>query len=262
MPQQSFEHQIAYVTARINIERANAPTSFGTGFFYRAPLKNGTGHSLTLLISNKHVFGNPQGTAVISLNKRKEDGTPRFGDIETFRQDGFEDVFYPHPNPEVDLSAINVSAITRKNAFFKFLDEHFLKPINYDKVATGSDVIFVGYPENCYDIANNLPLIRRGSIASMPNVNFNGKGQIVIDAQIFPGSSGSPVFVAWDNQYSLLGVVSQTMIRHSQLQTLPANMPPIGVQQTLGLGIVVKQEHVRELIDFAATEFLRRTSTS
>ena len=96
----------------------------------------------------------------------------------------------------------------------------------------------------------------------MPNVNFNGKGQIVIDAQIFPGSSGSPVFVVSQDQYLLLGVVSQTMIRHSQLQTLPVNMPPIGIEQILGLGIVVKQEHVRELIDFAVTEYLRRTSTS
>ena len=70
----------------------------------------------------------------------------------------------------------------------------------------------------------------------MPNVDFNGKGQIVIDAQIFPGSSGSPVFVDWDGKYSLLGIVSQTMIRHSQLQTLPANVPQVGVEQTLGLG--------------------------
>ena len=94
----------------------------------------------------------------------------------------------------------------------------------------------------------------------MPNIDFNGRGQIVIDAQIFPGSSGSPVFVAWDGRYSLLGVVSQTMIRHSQLQTLPVNMPLVGIEQMLGLGIVVKQRHVQELINYAVNEFVRRTS--
>lgn len=92
----------------------------------------------------------------------------------------------------------------------------------------------------------------------MPDVDFNGKGQIVIDAQIFQGSSGSPVFVHWDGEYSLLGVVSQTMIRHSQLQTLPANMPQVGVEQTLGLGIVIKQRHVQELIDYVVNEYIQR----
>ena len=70
----------------------------------------------------------------------------------------------------------------------------------------------------------------------MPNIDFNGKGQIVIDAQIFPGSSGSPVFVSWEGKYSLLGVVSQTMIRHSKLQTLPVNKyHPLGLNKYLGL---------------------------
>ena len=85
----------------------------------------------------------------------------------------------------------------------------------------------------------------------MPNVDFNGKGQIVIDAQIFRGSSGSPVFVAWDDWYSLLGVVTHAVFLNSELQTLPTSMSRVGVQQILGLGLVIKQRHVRELIDYA-----------
>jgi len=48
------------------------------------------------------------------------------------------------------------------------------------------------------------------------------------------------------------------MIKHSQLQTLPANIQQIGVQQILGLGIAIKQRHVKELIDHAVEEFKRR----
>ena len=160
------------------------------------------------------------------------------------------------------MACLNVSVIARANPFYKYIDNTLLKLIDYDKVAPGSDVLFVGYPENRYDVVNNLPLIRKGSIASMPSVDFNGKGQIVIDAQIFPGSSGSPVFVAWDDWYSLLGVVSQTMIRHSQLQALPANVQLVGVEQILELGIVIKQKHVRELIDYTVSEFIRRQLNS
>ena len=262
MSQLGFEHEIAYITARIAIQNPDATISIGTGFFYHASLQEGTDRALILLISNKHIFVNPMGRLIISLNCRKQDGTPEFGNIVTFDQVGFADAYFVHPNPDVDLACVNVSGITRTNAFYMTLSDIFLKPIDYERVTLASNVIFVGYPENRYDIVNNLPLIRSGTIASMPTVNFNGKGQIVIDGQIFPGSSGSPVFVAWEGEYSLLGVVSETLIRHSQLQTLPANMPPVGVQQILGLGIVVKQEHIRELIDFAVSEFLRRNTTS
>lgn len=254
-----FEHHIAYLTVRISVEMLGE-RSIGTGFFYNALIQDGTNRSLRLLISNKHVFFNPKGRLTVSLNRQKEDGSPDFGNIIEFDQIGFENDYFPHPNPQIDLACVNAYGTTQTDAFYKFLSDSFLRPIDYGKVTPGYDVIFVGYPENRYDIVNNLPLIRKGSIASMPSVDFNGRGQIVIDAQIFPGSSGSPVFVAWDNYYSLLGVVSQTMIRHSQLQTLPANIPLVGVEQILGLGIVVKQRHVRELINCAVNEFVRRTS--
>ncbi len=262
MANQYFEHYIAYITAKIDIESPDAANSIGTGFFYLAqvPLNDGTNRTKMLLISNKHVFGDQKGRLKINLNRRKEDDTPDFGNIITFHLPILETPYFAHPNPEVDLACVDVSRITHTDAFYKYLNDDLLTPIDYQKVASGSDVIFVGYPENRYDVVNNLPLIRRGSIASMPNVDFNGRGQIVIDAQVFPGSSGSPVFVAWDNKYSLLGVVSQTMIRHSQLQTLPTNTPPVGIQQILGLGIVVKQKHVRELIDYTINECIQIVS--
>ena len=262
MATRSFEHEIVYIAAKIDIEPPNAAKSSGTGFFYRARLNDGTGRSIILLISNKHVFGDPKGRLVVSLNRNKGDNTPAFGNIITFDQFGFEDAYFAHPAPGVDLACLDVTGIKYTDAFYKHLNDTLLIPINYEKVAPGSAVIFVGYPQGYYDVVNNLPLIRRGSIASMPNVDFNGRGQIVIDAQIFPGSSGSPVFVAWNDWYSLLGVISETVCVQSELQILPTNMPRVGVQQVLGLGLVVKQKHVRELINYTVKEFIRRTPPS
>ena len=258
----AFEHEMAYITAKIDVELPNGTKSIGTGFFYGAPLNDGTNRQIILLISNRHVFGNPQGKLTINLNRKGVFSRPDFGNMITFNLDRFEDLYFVHPILEVDLACVVVSDISHMGAFYKLVHADALKPIDYEKVALGSNVIFVGYPENRYDVVNNLPLIRRGSIASMPNVDFNGKGQIVIDAQIFPGSSGSPVFVSWEGQYSLLGVVSQTMICHSQLQTLPTNMLQVGVEQVLGLGIVIKQRHVQQLIDYTVKEYIRRTSPS
>jgi hypothetical protein len=258
----AFEHDIAHITAKIDVELPNGKKSIGTGFFYHVVYDDETNRGLLLLISNKHVFKDPKGKLTVSLNRRKEDGTPELGNIRTFNQAGFESIYYVHPNPDVDLACANVSGITRTDAFHIHLDHSLLKPIDYEKVALGSSVVFVGYPRGFYDDFNNLPLLRRGVIASVPNVDFQGKGEIVIDAHIFPGSSGSPVFVAWEGKYSLLGVVSEGVRGYSKLQSMPTKVPPVGVEQMIGLGIVVKQRHVQELIDYTVEEYIRRKSLS
>ena len=127
------------------------------------------------------------------------------------------------------------------DACVKHIGQEFLTPIVYSKVALGSEVLFVGYPNDYYDTVNNLPLVRKGTLASMPNIDFRGKGAVVIDAQVFGGSSGSPVFVSWDGKYSLLGVISATT----------EGVTPSGFPAVLGLGLVIKQRHVQELIDHA-----------
>lgn len=252
----SFEHEISYITARIAVEiPGTTNTSIGTGFFYQAPLKDGTDRSITLLISNKHVFLDPRGALTIILNEKAADGSPAYGKIKTFRQNDFSSIYYEHANKDVDLACVNASGVSRNNAFYRNLHDDFLYPIDYEKVVPSQTVLFVGYPENRFDVVHNLPLVRAGTIASLPSVDFNGKGQIVIDAQVFQGSSGSPVFVAYDGRYFLLGVITETMIRHSKLQTVPSNLASIGVEQILGLGIAIKQRHVRELIDQAVEKF-------
>lgn len=258
MNAKSFEHEVPYITARVTVQIPDTTNvSIGTGFLYEANLKDGLDRSITLLISNKHVFSNSSGILSITLNEKSVDDKPVYGKIKTFQQVNFAPNYYEHENPEVDLACVNVSSISHNNSFYRTLHDDFLNEIDYDKIVPGQTVIFVGYPENQFDIANNLPLVRAGTIASLPSVDFNGKGQVVIDAQVFQGSSGSPVFVAYGGRYYLLGVITETMIRHSKLQTVPSNLGKLAVEQILGLGIAIKQRHVRELINQTIEKFLR-----
>lgn len=256
MNEQSFQHHIPYISARIEMELQNE-TNIATGFFYfaRVLLDNGRRSDRLLLISNRHVFQNLNGMfdqncrLRIRLNRSKDNGTPDFGNVYTYSQNGFYNL-YSHPDPMVDLACLDVTNFLKtKNLYLKHLHDAFLRPINYEKVLVGSDVIYVGYPNGLFDNVNNLPLVRRGSIASIPHRDFNGHGHIVLDAQIFNGSSGSPVFVDCDGQSLLLGVVSDMLTRNSTLQALPANMPKLGIQESVGLGLIVKQRHVQELIN-------------
>ena len=246
MTTEYFNHQAAYTAVRISIETSGnggPQLVTGTGFFYLASihLNEEDPRSKLLLISNKHVLGEGLGKMTLTLNCKREDGTPDFGVLRSFTFDGFKNLYITHPDENVDLACVDVSHITHSDGFIKHMGEDFLTPIDYEKVALGSDVLFVGYPNDYYDTANNLPLVRKGTLASMPNIDFRGQGLVVIDAQVFSGSSGSPVFVDWDGKYRLLGVVSAAM----------EGSTPSGFPAVLGLGIVIKQRHVQELIDHA-----------
>ena len=252
----SFEHEMGFITTRIEVQLPNGG-SVGTAFIFRVDVNDGSDKSLLLLLSNKHVFVDPSHQIRIIFNRKDEAGNPKYGNFKEFNQRGFEHIYYAHPDADVDLACINISGIAHPDIFFKHITKEFLQPIDYQKVALASQVIFVGYPVGYYDKVNNLPIARSGVIASMPDVDFCGKGQLVIDAHIFQGSSGSPVFVSVDSKYRLLGVLSQAVTRSSALRALPASMHPLGIQEAVGLGIVIKQRHVQELVDYAVSEYIK-----
>ena len=246
MVTQSFNHNAAHITVRICIELPGRAPTTGTGFFFlvSVPLREGIVRHKLLLISNKHVLNEGKGKMTLTLNKKHDDGTPSYGNPIAFIYDGFIDKYFEHPDNDVDLACADISDITHSDAHIMNMPAEFLTPIDYEKVALGSDVLFIGYPFGLYDRVNNLPLARKGTLASMPNIDFEGKGVILIDAQVFEGSSGSPVFVDWDEKYRLLGVISRT-IKGNTLSGSPV---------ALGLGVVVKQRHVQELVDHISNE--------
>ena len=64
----------------------------------------------------------------------------------------------------------------------------------------------------------------------------------MIDALVFGGSSGSPVFVGWDGRYRLLGVIESTLV--GTISKGSKEHPA-----ALGLSTVIEQRHVKELGD-------------
>jgi len=254
---EKFENQIFFSTVRITIpSQTGTGASIGTGFMFRVDINDGSGRYSLLLISNRHVFGDPSQS--IELNFNKKNGVsdePLLGDLLTIRQTDFSNIYITHPDPDVDLACINITPIANIGAYYKNLYLDMLCEIDESNILPGADIWFVGYPENRFDIVHNLPIMRKGHIASIPNLDFNGKRQFVIDAQVFPGSSGSPVLADIDGHAKLIGVVTQMMIRNQKLQTIPANYD-IGVQQVLGLGIVIKAVHVKELLELVVRNII------
>lgn len=145
--------------------------------------------------------------------------------------------------------------------YFKFVSYDMIADFTEPELSIAEGIYFVGYPDNRFDESNNLPLVRTGIIASDPKHDFNGIPEFVIDAQVFPGSSGSPVYIdlTFENirngqialgarNLKLLGVVSATMIRNNILTAINTSTS-MGTQEVLGLGIVFKATEIKRLID-------------
>jgi len=248
-----FQNQIFFTVARIVIKsETSAGASIGTGFIIK--IKIDETHTSHLLITNRHVLSEKYEPIDLIFHCNNGGTEPALDKFKPVRFQNYEKYCYFHSKKEVDLAALNLSSLTgEKDLYWKHLYEDILIDFEKDEVLAGEEVWFIGYPENRFDTVHNLPLLRKGFISSLPKVDFNGRPEVVIDAQVFPGSSGSPVFTVIKGTAKLLGVVSQTMIKNNQLQTVPTKHVEI-VQEVLGLGIVIKSSVLKEFIKEIASD--------
>lgn len=192
----SVSEQIMYCTTRIVGVNANgARVSAGTGFFFNFPAANN--QLIPVLVTNKHVV---QSTpAVLYEVHAVEEGktAPTINvDIRTELHEWIN-----HPNDKIDLCGIPFGPIanrTNPTPFFRALSRDIVPTQQQlEELDAIEDVVMAGYPNGLWDEENNYPLIRRGITASHPAIDFNvnGVGTTVVDIAVFPGSSGSPVFI-------------------------------------------------------------------
>lgn len=92
----------------------------------------------------------------------------------------------------VDVTALELPASLFENAWVSAFTPDDLPPDDLILDA-GEDVLVAGYPEGHYDETNNLPLVRRGSMASFYGFRFKGRAYFEFDARLHAGTSGSPV---------------------------------------------------------------------
>lgn len=257
----SVFEELLYTTLRIECKNNEGNiTSIGTGFLLARPI--GEDKYKLYLISNKHILLETPNIAISFTCK--ENGKPQYGQKHEINIQGVDQLVQGHPNPQVDIAAMECTGIfieMEEKIYYKYVDYSMLSEFNEPELSVAENVYFVGYPDGRYDMLNNLPLIRTGMIASRPQSDFNGLPEFVIDAQVFPGSSGSPVYIdlTFENfkngqivlglrNLKLLGIVAMTMIRHNKLQSVPVGTE-FATQEVLGLGIVFKSTTIKELVD-------------
>ncbi|MGB1837119.1 MAG: S1 family peptidase [Marinobacter adhaerens] len=198
--------QLMRSVIRIEARTANGQVATGSGFAYRFAMRE-NGLHVPAIVTNKHVI---DGAVEISFPVSTADEQGNLtGNFEIIRYPINSDNVLSHPSEDVDLCAI------MSGPLYNHFKDRKLQPAIYslDKKTSATEADFsellpmeevtmIGYPNGIWDSTNNGSIARRGIIATTPSDNYLGKKQFVVDMACFPGSSGSPVFLANFGSYA------------------------------------------------------------
>lgn len=259
--------QLTYSTVRIETELNDGGRATGTGFFMN--LLNNRKLFWPVIVTNKHVAANAK-KVWFHTTFANEEGWPDLGNHQRFELDDFEQYCINHPDPKVDLTVFPLAP------FFRYLEEAgktiFTIPLETELIPTDAErenlssmeeVVMIGYPNGIWDSKNNLPITRRGVTASHPNISWRGNPEFLVDIASFPGSSGSPIFLAniggyldkhgnshsGANRIKLLGVLYAGTMHTAEgeiivVQTPVTNVPVSITQIPNNIGVAVNSKKV------------------
>lgn len=277
-----IENILTYSVVRIE---ASETQSCGTGFFYKINF-GGEGNLTKLYIAtNKHVIEGANTISFVITTAPSIEGTNRFGQFDDQKHETINlslgkgthfgvvsDTVIRHPDSEIDLALIDVTVpvgqyLAATELRVVYLDNTWLHAASDRPLRAIETVKVVGYPNGLWDTVNNSPIARAGSTATHPLARLDGKSNFLVDAAVFGGSSGSPIFAFEAPMYILpeggyapgtkasligilWGVVEKNTMGSLVMGKIPASTEPsLLVKTSLNLGVAMHAAHLLEIED-------------
>lgn len=217
--------QLLYTTVPIYAHNSDKSLSTGTGFLFS--VRESETESIPLLITNYHVLKDAM-LGFVELHI----GEKGFPTDKTIRVQFDKSIIDGNKLGKLDLIAVPLAGtfndFQNRNIeiFFRTVDQNMVPTKEQeDKLSAIENITFIGYPSGLYDEKNKISIIRQGITATPIWNDFKGEEVFLIDAGVFPGSSGSPVFIYNQGTYPVkdgialgsrlifVGVLSKTMLR-------------------------------------------------
>jgi len=249
-------------------------TSAGTGFMMIKEIEPGKGH--IFLVTNAHAIppeGSTRNISIRVMTKSGETVAVKFLDIPVLGADGkYLHNVRPHPKKGFDVVAMNITeSVIKENIQAAWIPYDLLATkdkLKAERITVGDEIFLLGYPDAIFDPRNVHPILREGVIASVPTEDYAFNDVLrkkyslpdridgfLIDANVFPGSSGSLVILK--QQPTTIGPRGETVVSGAKkipyvLGIVSGSIPivdtALGSVQRMGLGVVYSYDAIRETI--------------
>ena len=134
---------------------------------------------------------------------QRQDKYPILGQV--FHLNVSPDSWFGHPLPDIDIAIYPFALLEMKikqqgniDLFYRCISNNMIpndEQLEMIDAIESITLTFIGYPNGIWDRKNLLPVARRGTTASPIHIDFEKTPRFLIDASVFGGSSGSPVFI-------------------------------------------------------------------
>lgn len=243
---------LLFVTVPIQANINETSFNTGTGFIISIPVNDQ--NFIPVLVTNYHIVEGAKSIFIDLFKMNPSNKQPTTN--EKIKVEIDANMFINFQSKDLDIAFIPLAPILENlskkgiELFFKSITPNMTCSIEQEaKLAAIEEVTFIGYPYGIQERSKNLPIIRRGITATPIWSNFrkeNNNETFLIDAGVFPGSSGSPVFIYNHGSYS------EGMNIAMGTRLIFLGMIKISVQnsdtQFIGLGEVIKSKVIFNFI--------------
>ena len=200
-----------------------------------------------------------------------DETTADVGNKKSMLIKNFDNIWFYPENSTLDIAItpiadlLNSTSDNNHRYFFRTIEQSIIPSseqlLKFDAL---ENIVFIGYPNGLWDSVNNLPIIRTGTSASPVYIDYENEPLFLIDASVFPGSSGSPVFIyqrgvlfdkkgniSTANNIYFLGVLSAV---YNASETIPLDFinksvtPVLNIHEKIDIGVVYKSSVVLDLV--------------
>jgi hypothetical protein len=212
-----------------------------------------TYEEFNILVTAKHLVRDGRDLTVSFTKKTGAIGRRSVLEAKAITNTGW----FEHPS--ADVAIIPFPVHRSEDDVLRIPSEHWQC---FDDVLVGSDVFVAGYPMGLSDLGAVLPLLKTGIVSLKRSDRM-----LVLDADVFPGNSGGPVFSKPSAiDYStgqvilgniqparLVGIVSAYVTYRDMAISEQTRKPRIVFEENSGITLASPTDAIREI--FSLNEF-------
>ena len=239
----------------------------GTGFFYGLfshKIDDEQNAYHTLLVTNAHVL---EGKKLIwmKLNRKNVDEGSEDFPLE-LRSNDDTPLYTKHSEADVAAMIINL-ALVKEMGFdihVFFAPSHFatIDELKSRGTSEGDGVFLLGFPMNLVGAERHHVICRTGCIARVRDMFEEVSKTFMVDATVFPGNSGGPVFnkptaaalseTKGQRRCRLIGIVTAYVPYRDVAISPQTGRARVVFEENSGLSVVLPVDVIHEVVNMAA----------